>query len=64
MTTQSHLIFDKLNSIRSTTEECKNHPHFKIERFRSNIHQWLLKFRLHMFKSFLKIYPGRSTLVS
>ena len=39
MTPRSQLIFDKSNSVRSRTEECKNHSHVKTEKFRSNYHQ-------------------------
>jgi hypothetical protein len=47
VTPWSHLIFDKSDSIRSRTEECKkNHLHVKTEKFRSNNHQRLLKFWL------------------
>jgi hypothetical protein len=39
MTPWSQLIFDKSDSVRSRTEECKNHSHVKTEKFRSNYHQ-------------------------
>jgi hypothetical protein len=39
MTSRSQLIFDKSDSIRSRTEEYKNHSHVKTKKFRSNYHQ-------------------------
>jgi hypothetical protein len=50
MTPWNQLIFDKLDSIRSRIEECKNYSHIKTEKFRSNIRQWHLKFWLNEFK--------------
>jgi len=48
MTPRNQLIFDKLDSVRSRTEESLSH--IKTEKFRSNIHQSLPKFWLHKFK--------------
>jgi hypothetical protein len=50
MTPQSQLIFDKSDLAHSRTEKMKKSlSHVKTEKSRSNIHQWLLKFRLHVF---------------
>jgi hypothetical protein len=51
MTPWSQLIFDKSDSVRSRTEECKNHSHtLKLEKFRSNYHQRCRNFGLQEFK--------------
>jgi hypothetical protein len=55
MTPRSQLIFDKSDSVCSRYEECENHSHVKTEKFRSDNHHRLPKFRLDVFKEFLKV---------
>jgi hypothetical protein len=49
MMPRSQLIFDKSNSVRSRTEKMQESlSHVKTEKFRSNNHQRLPKFRLYV----------------
>ena len=64
MTPRSQLIFDKLDSVRSRTEECKNHSHtLKLKKLEVIFINGCWNFGYMSSNSSWKINPNGSTLV-